>query len=193
MEQATYRAAPEPGARPGPLVVIVADTAEQRLDLAAGVPIETPILLTADLTQARRLLAQLPGASGRPLRGPEPPAPIGRQSPGGRSQRRPLRLCEDRVSLIVGDREAQLTRLEFALLQHLLPRVGEVVTYEQLSQVGWNVPYLGDGAHMHAAIGRLRVKLADLGAPLALQAVRGLGFRLVQHTPATAAQEAVGS
>lgn len=193
MEQATYWATPDPGARPGPLVVIVADTAEQRLDLAAGVPIETPMLLTANLSEARRLLAHLPGASGRTLRDPEPPAPIGRQSSGGRSQQRPLRLCEDRLSLVVGDREAHLTRLEFALLQHLLPRVGEVATYEQLSQVGWHTPYLGDGAHMHAAIGRLRVKLADLGAALALQAVRGLGFRLVRHPPATAAQEAVGS
>lgn len=104
-----------------------------------------------------------------------------------------LRLREDRLSLAVGDREVSLTRLELALLRYLLPRVGEVATFEQLSQVGWHTAYLGNGAHMHAAVGRLRLKLAELGAPLALEAVRGVGFRLVRHPRAAAFQEAVGN
>lgn len=202
-----------------PLVVIVADTQEERLALASGVPIESPILLASTVTQARRVLTQLPGAAIERRPGPErvverpadrpaehlaghrswiPVVEPGsasthrKEAPAARADR-DLRLREDRLSLAMGDREVQLTQLEFALLTHLLPRVGEVATFEQLSQVGWHTAYLGNGAHMHAAIGRLRLKLAELGAPLVVEAVRGLGFRLTRHPRASASQEAAGN
>lgn len=189
-------------------MVIVADTREERIALAAGISLGSPILLASTISQARHVLAQLPGASlehrsgaQRPLartpsrqRGPGGPGPqhAGSDRPSVRRDGA-LRLREDRLSLAVGDREVSLTRLELALLRYLLPRVGEVATFEQLSQVGWHTAYLGNGAHMHAAVGRLRLKLAELGAPLALEAVRGLGFRLVRHPRAAAFQEAVGN
>ncbi|WP_256838514.1 winged helix-turn-helix domain-containing protein [Ornithinimicrobium faecis] len=192
MEQTVHAPASGPVPEPEPLVLIVADTAEQRLALSAGLPIETPILLASDITEARRVLARLPGASGRGRRQPAPPGASGPPR-GGRPQELPLRLREDRLSLAVADREVQLTRLEFALLRYLVPRAGQVVTFEQLSQVGWHTAYLGNGAHMHAAIGRLRTKLAELRAPVLLEAVRGLGFRLVQHPRSGAPKEALGS
>lgn len=192
MEQVAQAAAPGPGAGREPLVLIVADTVEQRLALTAGLPVETPILLATDITEARRVLADLPGASGRAARRAESAHP-GRPSHGARSHALPLRLREDRLSLAMADREVQLTRLEFALLRYLVPRAGQVATFEQLSQIGWRTAYLGNGAHMHAAIGRLRAKLADLGAPVLLEAVRGLGFRLVQHPRPGAPKEAFGS
>lgn len=105
----------------------------------------------------------------------------------------PLRLRADRLSLSLGSREVSLTKLELDLLAHLLPRVGETATFEQLSHVAWHTDYLGNGAHMHAAVGRLRSKLAELGAPVTLQAVRGLGFRLVSHSWEDSLREAVGS
>lgn len=206
-------------------MVIVADTQEERLALASGVPIESPILLASTITQARRVLTQLPGASiehrpgperipqRHPERLPERPSERGaghrvawrstagdlgsvpppRVDSGPAPTDRPLRLREDRLSLALGDHEVTLTQLEFALLAYLLPRVGEVATFEQLSQVGWHTAYLGNGAHMHAAIGRLRLKLAELGAPLAVEAVRGLGFRLARHPRGKGPQEAVGN
>lgn len=185
-------AAGAPGTpEPQPLVLIVADTAEERCALSVGLPIETPILLAKDVTEARRVLAQLPGASGRTPRHVGPPAP--RRPPAStRSPGLALRLQEDRLSLAMADREVQLTRLEFALLRYLIPRIDQVVTFEQLSQVGWHTAYLGNGAHMHAAIGRLRTKLAELGAPVLLEAVRGLGFRLAKHPRSGAPQEALG-
>lgn len=193
MEQAAgpgLGALPDP--EPEPLVLIVADTTEQRLALTAGLPVETPILLATDITEARRVLADLPGASACGARR-STKFPTTRRSVGARTQTLPLRLREDRLSLVMGDREVQLTRLEFALLRYLVPRAGQVATFEQLSQIGWRTAYLGNGAHMHAAIGRLRTKLADLGAPVLLEAVRGLGFRLVQHPQPRATQEALGS
>ncbi|MCK0113705.1 winged helix-turn-helix domain-containing protein [Ornithinimicrobium sp. F0845] len=192
-----------------PLVVIVADTQEERLALTSGIPVESPILLASTIAQARRVLTQLPGASVDRRTGPQrtPGQRAGRLRgatgggsghPGGADPRttltdRTLRLREDRLSLALGEHEVTLTRLEFALLKYLLPRVGEVATFEQLSQVGWHTAYLGNGAHMHAAIGRLRLKLAELGAPLAVEAVRGLGFRLARHPRASATGEAAGN
>lgn len=189
-----------------PLVLVVADTAVERVALTAGIPATTPILLASDLSEARKVLAQLPGAAGRRPRSLRPAAPppdsddapvqassgSDVQGPRPRSDA-PLRLREDRLSLTMGEREAQLTALEFTLLRFLLPRLGEVATFEQLSQVGWRTAYLGSGAHMHAAIGRLRSKIAELGAPLQLEAVRGLGFRLIQHPSPGGDREAISS
>ncbi|WP_161958500.1 winged helix-turn-helix domain-containing protein [Ornithinimicrobium cavernae] len=204
MERVDHVAAP--GSARQSLVLIVAATVEERIALTAGLGAAAPILVASDLTQARQVLARLPGASGRspghgPRREPSRGARVTGQPPGSpRASERgaarlpaTLRLREDRLSLALADREVQLTSLEFALLAHLLPRVGEVVTFEKLSQVGWRTTYLGNGAHMHAAIGRLRIKLADLGAPVALEAVRGLGFRLVQRPTVNALREAVGN
>lgn len=203
MEQVNHAVAPH--ATGDSLIVIVADSAEQRVALTADLPETTPILMAKDLAQAGEVLAGLPGAPGQPraaearrpgaqTRRPGQPGarwhlPVrdGVHRPGG------MRLREDRLSLAMGEREVQLTRLEFALMEHFLARLGEVVTFEQLSQVGWQTAYLGSGAHMHAAIGRLRTKVARLGAPVALQAVRGLGFRLTAHEAADLAQEAVGN
>ena len=103
-----------------------------------------------------------------------------------------LQLRQDRLSLALGGREVALTTLELDLLTYLLPRVDEVVTFEQFSHVGWHTDYLGDGAHMHAAVGRLRAKLAELGAPVTIHAVRGLGFRLARPDWDNSLQEAVG-
>lgn len=154
----------------GPLLLIVAESTQERRALTADLPATSPILLARDIAQARQALDQLPGAASGSLQ-----------------------LRSDRLSLTYGPREIRLTRLEFALLAQLLPRVGEAVTYEQLSQVCWGTPYLGNGAHMHAAIGRLRSKLADIGAPVVLHAVRGVGFRLDRHGSDPAHQGALGS
>lgn len=195
----------EPTPSEEPLILIVADTAEQRLALSAGIPAEAPILLASDISEARRVLAQLPGAAGRgggakrrPPRGATPGHAERRLVTGSQITdqdvtARALRLREDRLSLTMGEAEVHLTRLEFALLRYLLPRIGQVASFEQLSQVGWRTAYLGNGAHMHAAIGRLRTKLAEIGAPLIIEAVRGHGFRLVQHPRAGVKREALGS
>ncbi|WP_114907354.1 winged helix-turn-helix domain-containing protein [Ornithinimicrobium murale] len=191
MEHVVHTAESGHSTEPEPLVLIVADTAEQRLALTAGLSAQTPILLATDITEARRVLAHLPGASGRGRRAE--PGAASRSHTAGRPPGVPLRLREDRLSAVMADREVQLTRLEFALLRYLVPRAGQVATFEQLSQVGWHTAYLGNGAHMHAAIGRLRSKLADLGAPVLLEAVRGLGFRLIPHPPSGVSREALGS
>lgn len=170
------------------LLVVIAKTLEQRARLTDALPAGATALLVSSFAQARQVMAQLPGATyaepageGREM---SPPAPA--------SLPPSLRLREDRLSLALGPREVSLTTLEMDVLRYLLARPGEVATFEQLSQVAWHTNYLGNGAHMHAAVGRLRAKLTHLGAPVTLQAVRGQGFRLVRHDW-RALQEAVGS
>lgn len=221
MEAAQRSAGPTPTVRPpapsgrspqGGLVIIIAGTHEERLRLARALPASATALLVADSQQAGRVLAQFSQASGDPALASGMPSPsqppsqpraqtapvadlqVQRQH---RAQSQPsqcqLRLRADRLSLSFGPREVSLTKLELDLLAYLLPRAGETVTFEQLSHVAWHTNYLGNGAHMHAAVGRLRTKLADLGAPVSLQAVRGLGFRLVSHIWESPLREVVGS
>lgn len=163
------------------LVVIIASTPEERIRLAGALPVGATALLASDINQAGRVMAQLPDAA--PV---SPPMSALLPQPQ-------LELRADRLSLALGGREVALTTLELDLLTYLLPRVGEVATFEQLSHVGWRTDYLGNGAHIHAAVGRLRTKLVGLGAPVKLQAVRGLGFRLARHDWDGSLQEAVGS
>lgn len=102
-----------------------------------------------------------------------------------------MRLSAAHQSIRYAGREVVLTRLEFALLTHLLPRTGQVVTFTALSRAGWGTDYLGNGSPMHAAIRRVRAKLAKVGGPAEIRAVRGIGFRLTAHPRAAALQEVV--
>lgn len=172
------------------LVVIIANSSEQRQQLAGALPGGATVLLANDIVQARQVMAQLPGAAPQrrrhsaarpvPTRAADQPEP-------------PLQLDKDRLSLLLGEREVTLTPLEFALLTYFFTCIGELATYQKLSEVAWETDYLGDGAHMHAAVARLRSKLAELGAPLTLHAVRGRGFRLARHAWAPSSVEAVAN
>lgn len=188
------------------LVLVIAKTRAQRLQFAEALPVGATALLVTDLAQARQVMAQLPHGGERHAVDCPPPGPHAEPAtceqepsaggleplPSAGPAHQALKLQEDRLSLSLGGREVRLTTLEMDLLRYLLPRTGEVATFEQLSQVAWRTEYLGNGAHMHAAVGRLRAKLAELRAPVTLQAVRGLGFRLVRRDPC-GLQEAVGS
>lgn len=79
------------------------------------------------------------------------------------------------------DQVVRLTPLEFAVLAALERARGEVVDYRCLCEQGWGTPHLGDGAHLHATVKRLRRKLAQAGAPVRIEAVRGLGMRLTRR------------
>ncbi len=75
-----------------------------------------------------------------------------------------------------------LTPMEFALLSVLEQAHGELVGYARLSEQAWGNLHLGDGAHVHATLKRLRRKLAGCAAPVRVEAVRGVGLRLVSRT-----------
>jgi two-component system OmpR family response regulator len=101
--------------------------------------------------------------------------------------RRPAAAGEPAVSLVLdpaahaivsGDRRAPLTPTEFRLLSALAASPGEVVRRPALIATAWP-----DGAIVHdntldAYIARIRRKLREAGAPVAIETTRGVGYVL---------------
>ena len=92
-----------------------------------------------------------------------------------------LTLDVRRRALVGEAGEASLTGREFALLSELAARPGEVLTRSELLQRVWGSTFDGAPNIVDVYVGYLRPKLARLGGP-AIQAVRGVGFRLVEET-----------
>ncbi|MDW4904536.1 response regulator transcription factor [Streptomyces sp. ADMS] len=74
----------------------------------------------------------------------------------------------------VGDDEVTLTAKEFAVLEQLVVRAGEVVSKAQILEHVWDFAYDGDPNIVEVYVSTLRRKL---GAPL-IRTVRGAGYRL---------------
>ncbi|NYI44674.1 DNA-binding response OmpR family regulator [Nocardioides aromaticivorans] len=81
-----------------------------------------------------------------------------------------------------GDEELALTAKEFDVLALLEQHRGAVVSRETLMAEVWDENWFGSTKTLDATIGRLRQKLQDSDAPIALGTVRGVGFRL-EDTP----------
>jgi DNA-binding response OmpR family regulator len=58
--------------------------------------------------------------------------------------------------------------------------VGHTLTFEELHRDVWGNDHLGDRSDPTSTVKRLRRKLTGLGSPLVIQAVRGVGLRLVE-------------
>ncbi len=77
-----------------------------------------------------------------------------------------------------------LTEQELQFLAALAEDPGRVLSFAELVNRVWGVPYYGDQGAVRAAAHRLRRKLVIGGADVQLQAVRGVGFRLAEaRTP----------
>jgi len=78
----------------------------------------------------------------------------------------------------VGDREVQLTPLEFRLLSTLVRNPRQVLSREQLLELVWGDAYGVGGDQVKLYIGYLRRKL-DPDAPesVPIETVRGFGYR----------------
>lgn len=79
-----------------------------------------------------------------------------------------------------GSVEVNLTALEFALLRLLICEPGRVWRFDELVHQVWGTEHVGDTSQVHALVKRLRAKLARERAPMAIEAVRGVGFRAVR-------------
>lgn len=95
------------------------------------------------------------------------------------SRRRSLEVGTVRIDIETGcaysgDRELDLTPLEFRLLAVLLERRGRVQTRRQLLQAAWNIEAQIETRTVDMHVARLRAKLA--GAGDRLETVRGVGY-----------------
>ena len=98
---------------------------------------------------------------------------------GGRGAAPELRvgdLTVDRATRRVtrGDTDINLTAKEFAVLEHLAGRAGEVVSKAEILEHGWDFAYDGDPNIVEVYISALRRKLG----PGLIHTVRGAGYRL---------------
>lgn len=77
-----------------------------------------------------------------------------------------------------GDRDLDLTRREFELLETFARHAGIVLSREQLLNRVWGYDFAVDGNVVDVFVGYLRRKLEADGEPRILRTVRGVGFVL---------------
>ena len=80
--------------------------------------------------------------------------------------------------MTVGDREVELTRTEFSLLELLLRNQGQVLSRSLINERVWGYDFGATSNSLGVYIGYLRRKLEAGGEPRLLQTVRGVGYVL---------------
>ncbi|GAA1572506.1 hypothetical protein GCM10009804_31180 [Kribbella hippodromi] len=171
------------------LIIGVAASAAERVQLARLLGTADALLLVSSADQARAFL-EVTGVPSSSVAVPKV-APSVRVVPAAAQiaavpQQAPapvagLQLDVDRRVVRWKDRELPLTRLEHDFLHCLVEEPGRVWTYQRLHHAVWGNEHLGHGSHIHSVVKRLRQKLANLGASVTIQAVRGVGFHLLPN------------
>ena len=92
-----------------------------------------------------------------------------------------LRLDPARRELHRGDVRIDLSAKEFALLEALMRRPGDVLTRLDLIEQAWDFAYETRSNVVDVYIRRLRRKLDDPFGTSSLETVRGAGYRLRDH------------
>jgi DNA-binding response OmpR family regulator len=77
-----------------------------------------------------------------------------------------------------GDDELNLTAREFALLEFLMRKVGQVTSKTEILEHVWDPAYDGDSNIVEVYVGYLRRKVDVPHGRRAIQTVRGVGYRL---------------
>lgn len=170
---------PDRPSRSTALIVLVAPTVEDRADFLAQLDPSAPVLIVPSVPAAQRLMEpELPGVR------PRTEALASRQGTEPGATARPVsgvRVHEDRQAVGFGTAEVSLTPLEFALLRLLIREPGRVWRFDELVRRVWGTEHLGDASQVHAVVKRLRAKLTRERVPVAIEAVRGVGFRAVRR------------
>lgn len=78
-------------------------------------------------------------------------------------------------TVTLDDKLVNLSPKEFELLLMLVKHLGQVVTREQLLNQVWGYDYYGGERTVDTHMGRLRIKLGDMGNSIAT--IRGYGYR----------------
>ena len=89
-----------------------------------------------------------------------------------------LQLDVLRRRVLRGAERITLTNKEFALLQLLMERSGEVLSRTQIASQVWQMNFDSDTNGVDVAIRRLRAKVDDPFTPKLIHTVRGMGYTL---------------
>lgn len=155
------------------MVVVLSPKTAEHVQMIAGSGWPGPVLVVGSVTEAQQVIA---GGPHRPVHAvTAPSAPVTAAPPEAAAG---VVLDADRRLVAHGTSSQRLTPLEFGVLEVLLRSPGRVHRYAELTRTVWGVHYTGDTSSLHALVRRLRRKLEAVGAPVELEAVRGVGFRL---------------
>ncbi|MEV3955182.1 MULTISPECIES: response regulator transcription factor [Streptomyces] len=110
-----------------------------------------------------------------PAAAPEPGAP----APSGRClEAAGLRMDPQARRAWRGDRELELTRTEFELLELLIRNAGVVLEHATIYDRIWGYDFGPGSKNLAVYVGYLRRKLDEPGAPQLIHTVRGVGYVL---------------
>ena len=90
---------------------------------------------------------------------------------------RDLTLDLDACILLRGEKEIELTPVEFRILQMFMRHPGKVFTKQQIYECGWNEEYIVADNNIMVCISKLRAKL-DEDPSAYIRTIRGLGYRM---------------
>ena len=153
------------------VVVAIARSAQERARLAALVDDHVQVLLASSYQRGGVPAERQPPATRRrwPRRHQRPRPP----SSG-------LLVDSDGRFAHWGNRTVALSPLEHDLLCCLLEEVGRTWSYQALHRQVWGHDQQRGRCDVQSVVKRLRAKLRELDSPLRIDAVRGVGLRLVE-------------
>jgi len=151
------------------IVAAITQDAQTRAKLARQLPGDSVLLFFPDSATAARTLAESMPEVLADVHEETAPA----LSYGG------LVIDSLRLEVTWDGTLVQLTKLERQLLSCLATSPIRAWPYEDLYRAVWREAWLGDTSALHATVKRLRRKLTEAGVTVTLEAVRGVGFRLV--------------
>lgn len=88
-----------------------------------------------------------------------------------------IKLDTSKQLLTVDDESVELTSFEYALLEHLMIRAGDVISKTELTERLYDQDYERDSNVIEVFIGRLRKKLDPDGTLKPIETLRGRGYR----------------
>jgi two-component system, OmpR family, response regulator len=92
-----------------------------------------------------------------------------------------LRLDPARREVRRGEQEIDLSAKEFALLETMMRRPGEVFSRLELIESAWDIAYENRSNVIDVYVRRLRNKLDDPRAATTIETVRGVGYRITER------------
>lgn len=159
----------------GPMVLCVGTSTEHFSAVAEATGGQVMMLYLPDAESVRRLLAGEPAAEAAvPAIREQAELPAHRVIECGK-----LRIDADLREATWQGEPIPLSAREFDLLFALAFDPGRVWTFAELTTRVWNRAYLGDTDAVVSAVKRLRRQIRDVTGSVAIESVRGVGYRLV--------------
>ncbi|MFD0782504.1 winged helix-turn-helix domain-containing protein [Micromonospora azadirachtae] len=160
------------------MIIAIASSTAERVRLASLVTGHAPVLLVSSPEEILPLLVD----NAPPAEAPSVHSHVVEPPPRDFTRTVDVvpEIDSDRRVATCSGRTVSLSPLEHDLLRYLLlAQPGRTCTFESLHRAVWGNDHLGGRGDVWSVVKRLRRKLDELDCPLRIQAVRGVGLRLV--------------